>query len=84
MNPGLLISLGIWETLNFYLLNLDMNRSIRIFKSLEEQEQYYRNVMLQSTATERFRKLYIMQQMTRLLHPVNDHSRKIQIRKWTS
>jgi len=57
-----------------------MEKSIRIFKSHEEQEQYYKQLMLQSSIIERFRKLYQMQQMTRLLHPVVDHSRKIEIR----
>ena len=61
-----------------------MNKSVRIFKSLEEQEQYHKKLMLKSTVAERFRKLYQMQQITKLLHPAADHSRKIQIRKWTS
>ena len=61
-----------------------MNKSVRIFKSLEEQEQYHKELMLASTVVERFRKLYQMQQMTQLLHPVTDNSRKIQIRKWES
>ena len=61
-----------------------MNKAIRIFKSLEEQEQYHKELMLASTITERFRKLYQMQQMTKLLHPGADNSRKIQIGKWTS
>ena len=60
-----------------------MNKAVRIFKSMEEQEQYHRQLMIQSTIAERFRKLYQMQQLTKLLHPVIDHSRKIQIRKWT-
>ena len=64
----------------FYLLNLRMEKFIRIFKSHEEQEQYYKQFMLRSSVIERFRKLYLMQQMTRLLHPIDDHSRKIQIR----
>ncbi|HLF46659.1 MAG TPA: hypothetical protein VI548_09550 [Chitinophagaceae bacterium] len=61
-----------------------MSKQIRIFKSLEEQEQYHKTLMSQSTVTERFRKLNQMQQMNNLLHPVTDKSRKIQIRKWTS
>ena len=61
-----------------------MSKQIRIFKSLEEQEQYHKTLMSQSTVTERFRKLNLMQQMNNLLHPATDKSRKIQIRKWTS
>lgn len=60
-----------------------MAKSIRIFKSFEEQEQFHKESMLHTTALERFRKLYQMQQMTKLLHPVTDTSRKIIIRKWT-
>lgn len=61
-----------------------MNKSIRIFKSLEEQERFHKNLMHQTTVADRFRKLYQMQQMTKLLHPFTDKSRKILIRKWTS
>lgn len=60
-----------------------MSKSVRIFRSFEEQEQYHKDIMLQTTVVERFRKLYQMQQMTKLLHPIKDTSRKIQIRKWT-
>jgi hypothetical protein len=60
-----------------------MKKVIRIFKSMQEQEEYHQQIMLESTVAERFRKLYQMQQMTRLLHPIADTSRKIQIRKWT-
>ncbi len=52
---------------------------MHIFKSFGEQEQYYKTLMLQSSIAERFRKLYQMQQMTKLLHPITDNSRKIQI-----
>ena len=61
-----------------------MPKSIHIFKSLEEQEQHHKNLMLQTTVEERFRKLLRMQEITKLLHPVSDKTRKIQIRKWTS
>lgn len=61
-----------------------MNKSVRIFRSLEEQELYHKKIMLQSTEMERFKRLYQMQQITKLLHPVTDNSRKIQIRKWIS
>ena len=57
-----------------------MAKSIRIFKSFEEQEQYYLENMRRSTAKERFRNLFLMQQMSYLLHPVKDKSRKIVIR----
>ena len=57
-----------------------MSKSVRIFKSFEEQEEYYKKLMLHSSIADRFRKLYQMQQMTRLLHPTTDNSRKIQIR----
>jgi hypothetical protein len=61
-----------------------MKKSIHIFKSSEEQEQFHKDLMLQTTVAERFRKLYQMQQMTKTFHPVTDKSRKILIRKWTS
>jgi hypothetical protein len=51
---------------------------------MEAQEQYHRELMLQTTVMQRFRKLYQMQQMTKLLRPATDTTRKIQIRKWTS
>jgi len=60
-----------------------MDKKLRIFKSFEEQEQYHKDLMNQSTIAERFRKLYQMQQMNQMLHPQTDKSRKIQIRKWT-
>lgn len=59
-----------------------MNRFIRIFKSLEEQEQVHLEKMRQSTVVERFCSLYQMQPITKLLHPSSDTSRKIIIRKW--
>lgn len=61
-----------------------MSKFIRIFKSFGEQEQYHKEMMLQSTVEMRFRKLKQMQEFSRLLHPVADKTRKIQIRKWTS
>jgi hypothetical protein len=54
-----------------------MKRSIKIFKSFEEQEAYHFEQMLNTTIRERFRKLYLMQQMTSLLHPVAQKGRKI-------
>jgi hypothetical protein len=59
-----------------------MSKTVRIFKSWEEQEIYHKDLMLQTTVIERFKKLYQMQQMTKLLRPVTDNTRKIQIRKW--
>jgi hypothetical protein len=61
-----------------------MNKYVRIFKSLEEQEQFHKDLMLQTTVMERFRKLYQMQQMTKLFRAPINNIRKIQIRKWTS
>lgn len=61
-----------------------MKKSVHIFQSMKEQEEFHKQIMIQSTVTERFRKLYLMQQFNQLLHPVTDHSRKIRIGKWTS
>ena len=60
-----------------------MSTSIHIFKSFEEQEQYHKEIMLNTTPIERFRKLLLMQQMTKLFQPEIDKFRKIIIRKWT-
>lgn len=60
-----------------------MHKSVFIFNSFEEQEQFHKNKMLQTTVAERFQKLFQMQQITKLLHPVKDKTRKIQIGKWT-
>lgn len=60
-----------------------MSKSIRIFKSFEEQEAYHLELMRKSTIEDRFRKLYLMQKMTRLFHPKEKSERKIIIRKWT-
>ncbi|MEP6947763.1 MAG: hypothetical protein ABI863_00750 [Ginsengibacter sp.] len=57
-----------------------MSKSIRIFKSFEEQEMFYLELMRNSTIEERFRKLYMMQKMTKTLHPPKDSKRKIIIR----
>jgi len=61
-----------------------MGKSARIFKSFAEQEKYHKQLMLLSTVTERFRKLYQMQPITKLFPPANDHSRKIQVLQWIS
>jgi hypothetical protein len=57
-----------------------MGKSIKIFKSFEEQEMYSLEMMAKTTPEERFRKLYRMQQLTKMFHPVTDKSRKIIIR----
>ncbi len=60
-----------------------MSKSIRIFKSFEDQEAYHLELMMNSTVEERFRKLYLMQKMTRSFHHEKDSKRKIIIKKWT-
>lgn len=57
-----------------------MSKTIKIFKSFEEQEMYHKELMLNSTPHERFKALYQMQQMTRKFRPVTDKSRKIIIK----
>ena len=57
-----------------------MEKKIHIFKSFEEQEAYHLEKMRKSTIKERFRQLYLMQQMTKLLHPSKDSERKIIIK----
>ncbi len=58
-----------------------MARSIKIFKSLDEQAAYHLNLMKQSSVLERFRRLYAMQQMSRLLRPPKNIARKIIIKR---
>ena len=60
-----------------------MDKQVRIFKSFEEQEKFHKKVMSQTTVAERFKNLFQMQLINKMLHPVTDKSRKIQIRKWT-
>ncbi len=57
-----------------------MGKSIRIFKSFEEQEQYNLEMMAKTTPEERFKKLYQMQHLTKMFHPVTHKSRTIVIR----
>lgn len=59
-----------------------MKRSISIFKSFKEQEEYHLNRMLHSTPYERFKSLYKMQQWNKLFHPPQDKSRKIIIHSY--
>ncbi len=57
-----------------------MGKSIKIFQSFEEQEQFHKEMMASSTPQERFKTLYQMQQMTKKFPPATDKSRKIIIR----
>ena len=58
-----------------------MKREIKIFKSFEEQEQYHLYLLSQSSVADRFKKLYRMQQWTKLFHPATDTKREIIIHK---
>lgn len=58
-----------------------MGREIKIFKSFQEQENYHVEMMRSSTALERLKTLFRMQQTTKLFHPVTDKVRKIIIHK---
>jgi hypothetical protein len=58
-----------------------MEKRIKIFKSFEEQEQFYIDKMLKSTPLQRFQNLFRMQQLTRLFHPPTNKERKIIIQK---
>lgn len=60
-----------------------MKKEIHIFKSLEEQNEWQLEQMRKTTVEDRFRQLYSMQQMTRLLHPPKKTERKIVIKKWS-
>ena len=62
-------------------LILYMEKRIQIFKSFEEQERYYTNKMLNSTAAERFCNLLRMQKINLLLHPPVKNTRRINIQK---
>jgi len=57
-----------------------MKKEIHIFKSFEEQNAWQLEQMQKSTVEERFRQLYLMQQMTKLLHPEKQTERKIVIK----
>ncbi len=58
-----------------------MERSIKIFKSFEEQEMYHLQMMASSTIHSRFISLLKMQQWSKLFHPLDKGSRKIIIHK---
>jgi hypothetical protein len=57
-----------------------MEKKIHVFKSFEEQNEWHLDQMRKTTVEERFRELYLMQQMTRLLHPPKKSERKIVIK----
>ncbi len=54
-----------------------MSKSIKIFKSFEEQEQYHLELMANSSVIERFRALYQMQQLPKNIHPLPNNKRRI-------
>jgi len=56
-----------------------MEKRIKIFKSFEEQEQYYDEKMLKTTPCERFENLFRMQQLHLWLHPSASKTRRILI-----
>lgn len=58
-----------------------MKKEIKIFKSFEEQEQFYTDKMRKTTALQRFQNLFRMQQLTHLFHPPTNKARKIIIQK---
>ena len=58
-----------------------MEKRIKIFKSFEEQEQYYNEKMLKTTPWQRFENLFRMQQLHLLLHPSASKTRRILIQK---
>jgi len=58
-----------------------MERTIKIFKSFEEQELYHKQLMIDSTAKSRFIDLFKMQQWTKTFRPSNNPQRKIIIHK---
>jgi hypothetical protein len=55
----------------------EKKRTIKIFKSFEEQEKYALDLMRNTTPLQRFQSLYRMQQWTKKLHLPKDKSRKI-------
>ena len=56
-----------------------MAKTIKIFKSFEEQEQYNLEQMIKTTPLERFQNLYRMQKLSQVFNPATDNSRKIVI-----
>jgi hypothetical protein len=55
----------------------EKKRTIKIFKSFEEQEKYALDLMRSTTPLQRFQSLYRMQQWTKKFYPPKDKSRKI-------
>jgi hypothetical protein len=58
-----------------------MAKSIKIFKSFEDQEMYQLEEMRNTTPLERFKRLFHMQQLTKLFHPTTNTSRRIIIQR---
>ncbi|MEP7109377.1 MAG: hypothetical protein ABI760_15395 [Ferruginibacter sp.] len=58
-----------------------MEKRIKIFKSFEEQEQFYDEEMRKTTPLQRFQNLFRMQQLTDLFHPPTKKARRIIIQK---
>jgi hypothetical protein len=56
-----------------------MEKSIRIFKSFEEQEMFSLEQMSKTTPLDRFKNLPPMQMLSGCFHPAADKSRKIVI-----
>ena len=58
-----------------------MERSIKIFKSFEKQEQFYTEKMVLSIPLQHFQNLFRMQQLTNLFQDAKNKKRKIIIQK---
>lgn len=58
-----------------------MAKTIKIFKSFEEQEEYALENMRTTTAIQRFQNLFRMQALNNLFHPAKNTERKIIIHK---
>lgn len=56
-----------------------VEKSIRIFKSFKERDKFHLEQMRNSTIENRFRKLYMIPEITKLLHPPKNSERKITI-----
>lgn len=54
-----------------------MTRSIKIFKSFEEQEAYQMEQLRNTSPLERLRNLYYMQQLSLKFHPEKKGQKKI-------
>lgn len=58
-----------------------MERSIKIFKSFEKQEQFHTEKMLLCIPLQHFQNLFRMQQLTNLFQDAKNKKRKIIIQK---